>query len=323
MGQCPICGTTGAGQLPPVPDAIGCDCPRCGQFYLSGSAAAVLPTLLAQKTINASLFSHVIRLRFDETNTARIWTNAELEPYKRDLAYLGAQEQFNNLILWIGRNQGPTHAWAGSSSPALAARVGTAVNPDNEAGLHWIYREFGPETYLRRSNPTGGSLVDYQLKAGGWRHFNDLSRQAVNSRDAFMAMKFNDPDLNKVLAEWFQPAADRAGFKLRALNERPEAGLIDNQIRAAIRSARFVIADLTHANQGAYFEAGFAEGLGLPVIYTCRRDIFDSSKSNEKPHFDANHMQTVVWDPANLAEAGKSLTATIRNTLPAEAKLDD
>jgi hypothetical protein len=34
-------------------------------------------------------------------------------------------------------------------------------------------------------------------------------------------------------------------------------------------------------------------------------------------------MHTVKWDDANLDDAGKVLTATIRNTLPIESKHDD
>ena len=98
------------------------------------------------------------------------------------------------------------------------------------------------------------------------------------------------------------------------------AGLIDNQIRAAIRGSRMVIADLTHGNQGAYFEAGFGEGMGLPVIYTCKESILNSQDKDKRPHFDANHFRTVPWDLSNLSLAQRRLTATIRATLPAEAK---
>lgn len=80
-----------------------------------------------------------------------------------------------------------------------------------------------------------------------------------------------------------------------------------------------MVADLSHDNDGAYFEAGFAEGLGLPVIYTCEA----SKIARGKTHFDTNHMVTVLWDVNKLDEACRALTATIRNTLPLESKLDD
>jgi nucleoside 2-deoxyribosyltransferase len=96
--------------------------------------------------------------------------------------------------------------------------------------------------------------------------------------------------------------------------------LIDDRLRVAIRQARFVVADLTHHNRGAYWEAGFAEGLGKPVIYTCRRDVFEDGTAGT--HFDTNHHLTVVWEVENLDEAAKKLTATIRSTLPDLAKFD-
>lgn len=111
----------------------------------------------------------------------------------------------------------------------------------------------------------------------------------------------------------------RAGFELRLLTDGQPAGLIDDQLRVALRTSRFVIADLTHANNGAYWEAGFAEGLGRPVIYTCRKKEWDERKS----HFDTNHLVTIIWDPEKLQDAANHLTATIRATLLSEAKMTD
>lgn len=133
-----------------------------------------------------------------------------------------------------------------------------------------------------------------------------------------MAMKF-DNELQRVVDSHFKPAVARAGFELRLLTDGQPAGLIDDQLRVALRNSRFVIADLTHRNEGAYWEAGFAEGLGRPVIYTCRKREWDERKS----HFDTNHLATIIWDPDNLQAASTQLTAMIRATLPSEAKMSD
>jgi hypothetical protein len=53
---------------------------------------------------------------------------------------------------------------------------------------------------------------------------------------------------------------------------------------------------VTHANNGADWEAGFAEGLGRPVIYTCRQEEW----KERKVHFDTNHLATIIWDSGNL-----------------------
>lgn len=80
-----------------------------------------------------------------------------------------------------------------------------------------------------------------------------------------------------------------------------------------------MIADLTHENRGAYWEAGFAQGLGKPVIYTCEKYKFNQQKT----HFDTNHYTTVIWDRKDLEKAARDLKSTIRETLPDEAKLTD
>jgi nucleoside 2-deoxyribosyltransferase len=132
-----------------------------------------------------------------------------------------------------------------------------------------------------------------------------------------MAMQFDDPDLDLVIEKSFRPAVQRAGFELRLITDRQPAGLIDDQLRVALRTSRFVIADLTHHNRGAYWEAGFAEGLGRPVIYTCR----EKEWHDQKTHFDTNHLVTVIWSSDKLEDAAQKLTATIRATLPDEATM--
>jgi hypothetical protein len=109
----------------------------------------------------------------------------------------------------------------------------------------------------------------------GWQRYEELKHKMVESRKAFMAMKFGDGELDRVVDECFKPAVVRTGFELRILTEAQPAGLIDDQMRVALRTSRFVIADLTHCNNGAYWEAGFAEGLGRPVIYTCRKSEWE------------------------------------------------
>ena len=43
-----------------------------------------------------------------------------------------------------------------------------------------------------------------------------------------------------------------------------------------------MVCDLTGYRGGVYFEAGFASGLGLPVIYTCRKDWAKNQKLADK-----------------------------------------
>jgi hypothetical protein len=159
------------------------------------------------------------------------------------------------------------------------------------------------------------------LSFSGWERFHDLTRRTTESRRAFMAMEFGDQDLDAFFLNVLKPAVAATGFELRRLDEGAPAGLIDDRLRVEIRASRFLIAELTHQNRGAYWEAGFAEGIDKPVIYICRKDVFDDKSKG--PHFDTNHHLTVVWVPGSLDDAAKRLKDTIRATLPSEAKLED
>ncbi len=97
------------------------------------------------------------------------------------------------------------------------------------------------------------------------------------------------------------PAVEAAGYKPLRIDQKPDANKIDDEIIAEIRRSRFVVADFTHGEGGArggvYYEAGFAYGLKIPVIFTCREDMFD------KIHFDTRQYNHIGWKiPEDLVE---------------------
>ena len=78
------------------------------------------------------------------------------------------------------------------------------------------------------------------------------------------------------------------------IDRDPSVDKIDDAIIAEIRRSRFLIADFTHGEDGArggvYYEAGYAHGLGIPVIFTCHKDKIDEL------HFDTRQYAHIVWD---------------------------
>jgi nucleoside 2-deoxyribosyltransferase len=62
-----------------------------------------------------------------------------------------------------------------------------------------------------------------------------------------------------------------------------------DRVLGGIRLAPFVIADFTGHRNGVYLEAGFARGLGIPVIHTCLEDQLDEA------HFDTKQLNHVLW----------------------------
>lgn len=228
------------------------------------------------------------------------------------------REQADLLIRWLAENvPGP-----GETAWVEHATHGAIIGAKSRAGFELVLDHLfdsGLATGMPVKTIGGGDRAHATLTFAGWDRYEELRRGTRVYHKAFMAMKFGDATLDNVLERVLKPSALQAGFDLFKLTEVPRAGLIDNRMRAEIQSSDFVVADLTHDNLGAYWEAGYAEGLGKPVIYTCERAKFEQART----HFDTNHHLTILWDAAAPETCAQEFIATIRATLPHLAKLDD
>ena len=149
--------------------------------------------------------------------------------------------------------------------------------------------------------------------AGGWRvsveghsRVDELEREenASSTSQAFVAMWFDD-STDGAYREGIEPAIGEAGYVPFRIDQKEHLNKIDDEIIAEIRRSRFVVADFTQGDSGArggvYYEAGFAHGLNLPVIFTCHAD------SVEDLHFDTSHYNHLVWrTPDELREKLKN-----------------
>ncbi len=155
-------------------------------------------------------------------------------------------------------------------------------------------------------------MLNVNLLLSGWEQYEAEKKGELSGNYGFIAMKFGDPVLDPFVADVLKPAVkSKLDYDVRDMRDAARAGVIDNIMRAEIRGAAFVIVDLTHDNLGAYWEAGYAEGLGKPVIYICEKAKFDK----EKTHFDTNHCTTVMWSDGNGDEFANQLIATLRRSL--------
>ena len=313
--QCPICKNTAKSE-PKTGDFSTIECPRCGRYSVSGTDFSMLENKSYFPANFRMLVSHKLRRaqRSDRipdinTNTLKLWEGEELP---------NAAELCANFILWVGDASPSPGALAMDRPEVIRAEIGAVDHPD---GL-----SFAVDLAKRRqwidTKPDNQGQFCCKLTYDGWAEYGRLKVTSTTSRHAFMAMGFRHGDVRDALENAFRPAVGIAGFELRILTDDQPAGLIDDQLRVALRTSRFVVADLTYGNQGAYWEAGFAEGLGRPVFYTCEKKWFDD-KEKGGTHFDTNHLNTVIWEYGQWDDAAKRLAAMIRATLPTEARLTD
>ena len=155
---------------------------------------------------------------------------------------------------------------------------------------------------------TSVSHVSIKIAPLGWARLEELKKVNADSSQGFVAMWFND-EMQNVYDNFISPAISEAGYKPHKVDQREHNDKIDDEIIAQIRRSRFIIADFTGQRGGVYYEAGFARGLGLEVIWTCRDDDIDNL------HFDIRQYNCIVWNNNDLNDFSRRLTNRIESVL--------
>jgi len=219
-------------------------------------------------------------------------------------------EQVDNMILFIANHSaylGHKLLLTPSLSYQLEAWIGV-ITDENFCAITETSQSLG---FIKALIADSGVVIQVELLIDGWQHFRALQERNPESKQIFMAMAFNEEATNFVNTH-LKPLAKELGFNLTLLSEIvSEKNLIDDKLRVEIKRSRILICDLTHGNRGAYWEAGYAEGLGIPVIYICRKEILDLSET--KPHFDVNHQEIFTWkdDEDSITTFKRQLEAKI------------
>jgi hypothetical protein len=153
---------------------------------------------------------------------------------------------------------------------------------------------------------------EYVVTPGGHARIDELDQRGSNSNQAFVAMWFDD-SIRDAYTKGIAPAIRDAGYEPIRIDEKDHNDKIDDRIIAEIRRSRFVVADFTHGETGVrggvYYEAGFAHGLNIPVIFTCQEDAISNV------HFDTRQYNHIVWKDAKdlCVRLEQRISATIGN----------
>ncbi len=158
-------------------------------------------------------------------------------------------------------------------------------------------------------------IVSFYVSFEGMSRAEELMATNIASSKVFVAMGFKQ-DLLEAHRRAIQPACHECGFDASLILDTEHNDDITDKIIAEIKTSKFVITDFTYNNQGAYFEAGYAQGRGLPVIRTCKKEWFDAKDENgekNRLHFDINHYNFILWE--NYDDLKEKLINRIRATI--------
>lgn len=138
--------------------------------------------------------------------------------------------------------------------------------------------------------------TSFRITPQGWQQLREQEKTSRDTDRAFVAMWF----ANELLPAWengIKPALEELGFTPIRIDLTHGEDKIDDRIIAEIRKSSLLVADFSGHRGGVYFEAGFRMGLGIPVVWTCRRS------DEEGAHFDIRQQQHLFWEtPEELKE---------------------
>lgn len=259
-------------------------CARCGRYTISGTAEA-----MADQSGKAATLSAWLRERTLLGAEIPMLTSTFMKDLLEVLPKHSPSEKQRRLLRALE-----------ILTPYPGREV--VLIPEHEASLAWAANAEEFQFYLKSlidrglvtlTNPGTRSLSDplypVVITAAGWEYLERDPSRSEGEIQAFVAMSF-DPLLLPVYENAIAPAIRAAGYNPFRVDATPHLDRIDTKIIAEIRQSRFLVADVTQQKAGVYYEAGFAHGLGLPVIWCVKR----CDLSNV--HFDTRQYSHVLWD---------------------------
>jgi nucleoside 2-deoxyribosyltransferase len=292
--DCPVCGAYKINLrfYPDMDMLINETIKELGQDYFKGRSKSEVDNKRLE--IKAMLKYHVKKYSTSSKYDSNI-LNVDLEWCKEILKepFSSPIKQLNYLITFLGDVLSRTHRpyYDYASEYLVRLHLISATASIDYGNVSRIIEHAAELNFIKRKE----NSLDFTIQ--GWTKYEELKKSVVDSKIVFMAMSCGK-EQRKGIEEIVKPVIEKFGFGFGTLpGLYTQKNIIDLKLRNAIRDSRLLICDLTGINDGAYFEAGFAEGLGKPVIYICELSSFENK--SEELHFDIEHQEIYKWRQGN------------------------
>jgi len=289
--ECYVCKTTAQTYERNYGDKKRFSCPQCGEYEISRSLLAATTDFNKVKPYILSAF---IRKQNDSGTVPILYT------YDMDkiAAYpeMPLVEKIDALLLSFANDLQKYTQKINIEDKKHIARI-CAQNEQEYVFVLDILHSKGLIDTLKSKeiNQSRNPFQNCTISASGWIYVQSLKHKA-NSTQGFVAMWF-DPSMDEIYKNGIEPAFKGTGFSPLKINDKLHNDKIDDQIIAEIQRSRFIVADFTGSRSGVYFEAGYAMGRGIPVIWTCKDCCIKDL------HFDIRQYNMINWkDSGDLKE---------------------
>ena len=324
---CPYCGTKATVQNDNTFTYVFVACPTCGKFEYQVSPST-MATDIKDKVASYLYYTGTLeehadyrflnfvgsKEAFDKTCAKYSWCNfasiPEIEAfYPRTFA-----ERVDRILLGMAKRSdffGDKFTYTRNQliSAMFVRRYnkqGENIDPETVTyQLTEICRYLEENQYVEHCASSDG--FTFTIRPTGYKRIDELqTKESQTSKNVFVAMSFAKK--MKEVREAIKDAVYECGYIPRLMDEIEHNHQIVPEMLYEIKQAKFVIAELTGHNNGAYFEAGYALGQGKEVIQVCSNESFGADG-----HFDVKQINTVLWDTTD--DLKEKLSARIKATI--------
>lgn len=299
-------------------------CPICGDYFLSeilmSEIASRRQTMSPQSKINCAHRCVTLKKEIQGSTEGKVypfWITLgekdylEVSKYSNDrliniddiaTEYVDHADKPYKLLNILSNQLGQKGAFQfvkPTSENLILTKIPTG---ELEAILHFLVKKGFISNGKLQQSPQDQfaeirSSQTFCLTIEGWEMIRERYT-GIDSKNVFIAMKFDWPDKQRELAmiDAVQKACAVFGYEAKRVDEF-HTGYITDRIISDIKKSRFIVADFTFNNPGVYYEAGYAKALGKNVFH-----IIDEAHTSNL-HFDIKQVNYKTWkEPGDITQ---------------------
>ncbi|MGE0268771.1 MAG: hypothetical protein AB7S78_10000 [Candidatus Omnitrophota bacterium] len=299
-------------------DIVEVECPMCGLYRISQEALEDTNFQRIPQD-HLHLFSGYIRNISSDRNLLSITSQmcGQISDIVSRFTKISVPDKTNHILKFIYAN-----------APKVLTKVELTDNDvyrfylSAPGDLKTILEYLQERKWIELNTDSGpvGTLTKYKCRTTvtGWQKYEGLKEINVSSKKVFIACQFGT-DYQEELVRTIKEACNECGFEANLVSDQRHNDDISHKIISDIKESRFIIADFTDQNNGAYFEAGYAMGMGLDVVKLCRKDHMDDVDTNtgkrKRLHFDTRQYAHIVWENDKWDALKENLINQIKATI--------
>lgn len=239
-----------------------------------------------KKEFELGKFSHGMPVHIDEAMIENWYPKTFAEKIDHILLYLNSRIKHMGQMISLSMQETLSMLFIDRREIDSYNQEISRNDTDCEDEANYVLNYLQSRSYVQyEDGASEDDWISIRLAPDGYARVDELQRNTANGRSVLVAMAFGENTHN--LREAIRKGITDAGYTATFIDEVQHNEFITPELLRHIRDSKFVVVDLTHRNNGAYFEEGYAMGLGKPVIQLCRKDV--------TLHFDIAQKNTIMW----------------------------